>query len=310
MFWENKRVLISGGTGFIGKNLVQKLTRKNAKPIPFGRSICDLTKMNEVEEYFSKLHEIDMVIHLATYQRTGDIQYKIQGKQFYTNTLINFNLLNAWRNYLPEAKLLSTGCSCSYPEKNNAISEDNYWEGKLNDSVEAYGFVKKLIQVGQKVYAKQFGLKSVHVILSTVYGPDDNYEDGKSHFIAALIKRIIEAKRNSSPEVVVWGDGSQVRECLYIDDQIDALLIAAETLELELINVGGNIHYTIKKVAETIKDVVGYEGRLVYDHNKFTGAQYKVLDSKRFKELTNWVPKETLKSGIEKTVKWYELHHT
>ena len=310
MFWKNKKVLISGGTGFVGKNLCQNLIKKNAIPIPFGRSICDLTKMSEVESYFSKLHDIDMVIHLATYQRTGEIQYKIKGKQFYVNSLINFNLLNAWRNYVPRAKLLSVGCSCSYPEKTTPISEEDYWEGKLHDSVEAYGFTKKLLQVGQRAYARQYGLKSIHVILSTVYGPDDNYEDSRSHFIAALIKRIVEAKRNNIPEVVIWGDGNQVRECLYIDDQTEALLIAAETLELELINVAGNKSYTIKEVAKTIKDVVGYGGRIAYDPNKFTGVQYKVLDSTIFKKLTNWVPKETLKSGIEKTVKWYELHHT
>lgn len=306
MSWKNKRVLISGGTGFIGRNLSLRLQREKAVPIPFGSGDCDLTDAGQVQRFFEKLDNIDYIFHLATFQRTGSIQYKIQADQFRVNTAIHMNMLDGWREHLPAAKFVAVGCSCSYPEKDTPLSEDDYWSGKLHDSVEFYGFAKKLLQVGLKAHTKQLGLKSVYLILSTVYGPGDNFDDGRSHFIAALIKRIADAKANGAPQVEIWGDGTQVRECLYIDDQIDALLIAAEKLDSPLMNIGGGINCSVRQVAEAIKQSVGYKGKLFYNADRFTGVPFKVLDSTRFGKLASWAPKETLETGIEKTAQWYE----
>jgi len=306
MFWKNKRVLVSGANGSLGKNLTAKLKQQQAAAIGFGREDCDLTDSGQVRRFFSKLAGIDFIFHLATFQRTGNVQYEIQAEQFRVNTSIHLNMLDAWRRYLPGAKLISVGCSCSYPEKDTPLCERDYWAGELHDSVEAYGFAKKLMQVGQKAYARQFGMKSLYVILSTVYGPGDNFDSEKSHFVAALVKRITEAKINGSGEVEIWGDGTQVRECVYIDDQIDALLIAAEQIESELLNIGGNQSCTVSRVAEAIKQSVGYDGELFYNTRRFTGVPFKVLDSGRFKELSGFELKDTLESGIQKTVEWFE----
>jgi len=306
MSWKNKRVLISGGTGFIGKNLALRLQREKAVPIPFGSRDCDLTDSSRVQKFFARQKDVDYIFHLATFQRTGNIQYKIRADQFRINTSIHFNMLNAWKEHLPKAKLIGVGCSCSYPEKNSPVCEGDYWAGKLHDSVEYYGFVKKFLHVGMRAYSEQFGLKSAFLILSTVYGPGDNFDDGRSHFIAALIKRIADAKANGAAQVEIWGDGTQIRECLYIDDQIDALLIAAEKLETPLMNVGGNISCSVRQVAEAIKQSIGYKGKLFYNTDRFTGVPFKVLDSTNFTKLARWTPKETLETGIEKTVRWYE----
>jgi GDP-L-fucose synthase len=306
MPWKGKRVLISGGTGFIGKNLSLRLQSEGAEPIVFGRRMCDLSDWPQAREYLSDLKGIDYIFHLATYQRTGNIQYRIKADQFNINTAIHVNLLRAWREFLPEAKLVSVGCSCSYPEKDRPLAEDDYWAGSLHESVESYGYAKKLLQVGQKAYAQQYGFHSLYAILSTVYGPHDNFDAEKSHFIAALMQRICEAKTNGAPQVEIWGDGTQVRECLYIDDQIDSLLIAAEQSQEDLINIGGNQACTVREVAEAISDCVGYEGRLFYNKERFTGTVFKVLDSSRFRELTGWAPRETLRTGLRKTLEWFK----
>jgi len=304
-FWNNKKVLITGGTGYVGTNLTNRLRSYNADVLSFGSKTCNLENQNEVDTYFKKLDKFDYIFHLAAWTAPGTFCLYHSAEQYHKNTLIHVYLLDAWHRYQPQAKLIGIGPSCAYPGHLNELKEEDYWKGEPHESLHAYAMTRRMLYAGQLAYKKQYGLNSIHVIFATLYGPGDYFDDVKSHVVSALISRFCNAVCNNSDKVIVWGDGYQTRECIYIDDQIDSLLLSAEKYNGDLLNIGTGKSHTICEIAEIIADCCGYRGEIVYDTTKFVGVRHKVLNIDKAKRELNWRPKVSLREGIQRTVDWY-----
>jgi GDP-L-fucose synthase len=197
--------------------------------------------------------------------------------------------------------------NCSYPgHLTEDFKEEEWWDGQLDESVLVYGFVRKATWVQSWAYCKQYGFETVNLILPNMYGPGDHFEEKRSHALGALIMKFVEAKRKNLPHVTVWGSGKPVREWLFVDDGAEILVKALETgPTVDPINVGVGKGISILELAELIRDIVGYKGKIVLDRSKPDGAPHKTMDNSKLKVLFNWVPPTSLRNGIEQTVEWY-----
>lgn len=309
-FWKGKKVLVTGGTSFVGKNLRKKLEQLGAHYFVFGSKEFDLTKARDAEAVMQKEKmKYDIIIHMAALQHAADWPMYHTGIQFHINNLIHVNTLEAWRKFQPQAKLVAVGSSCCYPGAIPKLKEEDIDEGALHESVYSYGFTKKLLKVGIQAYKDQYKLRGTMPMFATLYGPHDDFNIKTAHVVAALIGKFCKAKKENLPEVEVWGDGTQTRELIYVEDQIEGLLMAAQSYEGDTINMGTGVETTIKELAETIKKVLGYQGKIVYNTNRFIGVKRKVLDIAKAKKEIGWTVRNkmhTLEEGLGKTIKWYE----
>jgi GDP-L-fucose synthase len=302
---EYKNVLVTGGTGFLGKNIVPYLESRGVSVTATGRNY-DLTQWDKAEELFT-LKKYDLIIHGAAFQGAGDFTLKYPADQFFKNNLIHTNALEAWKRHQPQARFVGLGSTCSYPGNLPVLSEDDYFTGPLHPSVEIYGLTKCAMQQGIKAYKKQYGLKGTTVVFATLYGPHDEFDISRSHVVSALVQKFCDAVATGAPQVEVWGDGTQTRELIYIDDQIDGLMMTSQ-YEGDLINIGTGIETTIRDLAESIKDLSGFQGEIFYNTNRFVGVKRKVLDISLAKEEFGWTINNTMTSledGIAQTIKWY-----
>lgn len=302
---HGKRFLITGGTGFLGKNLKEVLKDLGAKCVVFGREY-DL-RYEETAYKIMNLAEYDYIIHAAVLQGASDWPLRHKAEQYDANIRIHSNVLKYWHICCPDAKFIGIGSSCSYPGDKSVLYESEYWSGKVHESVDVYGMTKRMMTSGIEAYKDQYGLKGTTVVFATLYGEHDCYDLDKAHVVAALIRKFVEAERDNLPTVEVWGDGMQTRELIYVKDQIKGLLRVLD-YEGEIINIGTGVSHTIRELAETISDVVGYNGKIEYNPDKFVGIRHKVLNIDKAKEMYGWttnVKIGTLKHGIENTVKWY-----
>jgi GDP-L-fucose synthase len=303
--FKNKNVLITGGTGFLGKNLTPLLRQAGADVVSTGRDY-DLTDAARCEELF-KLKRYDLIIHAAAFQGAGDFTIRFPADQFYKNNLIHTNTLNAWHKWQPQATMIGIGSTCSYPGNMPVLAESDYFTGPLHPSVETYGLTKCVMHQGIKAYKKQYGLRGTTVVFATLYGPHDEFDISRSHVVSALIQKFCDAVKDGKDEVEVWGDGTQTRELIYIDDQIDGLLMASE-YEGDLINIGSGIETSIRDLAEMIKRLSGFEGRINYNTDRFVGVKRKVLNINEAKESFGWTVNNkmhSLEEGVMKTIIWY-----
>ncbi len=301
-----KKVLVAGGNGFLGKSVIKKLEQKNIsfKSMSMSEGI-DFRDFRQTNEFFEK-ENFDAVINCSAF--VGGIQYGYEkpGEIFYNNILMSTYLMEASRLTNVE-KFINPISNCSYPAKlTKEFKEDQWWEGSLHESVLVYGFVRKASWVQGWAYYKQYGFKSIHLILPNMYGPNDHFEESRSHALGALIMKFVDAKRKNKSEVIVWGTGKPIREWLYIEDGAEALIRALEVEStIEPINIGVGNGISILELAELIKDIVVYTGKIILDESKPDGAPYKIMDSTKMKEIFNWTPSTRLRDGIEKTVEWY-----
>jgi GDP-L-fucose synthase len=303
-----KNILITGGTGFFGKNAVAKLRKLGANVTATGRNY-DLTNFDRAKDLFTK-EKYDLIIHGAAFQGAGDFPLKYPADQFFKNNLIHTNTLECWKRFQPKAKFVGLGSTCSYPDK-PVLSEEDYFTGPLHPSVEIYGLTKCNMQMGIKAYKSQYGLSGTTVVFATLYGPHDDFDLSKSHVASALIQKFCDAKKNNLPSVEVWGDGSQTRELIYVDDQIQGLLMTAD-YEGDLLNIGTGVETSITTLAETIKSLVDYNGSIEYNTNRFVGVKRKVLNIDKAKKLFGWTTENkmtTLEAGLLKTINWYRENY-
>lgn len=304
--FKYKSVLITGGTGFLGKNLTPLLQNNGIDVVATGRNY-DLTSFEKAEELFT-LKDYDLIIHGAAFQGAGDFTLKYPADQFFKNNLIHSNALECWKRHQPNAKFVGLGSTCSYPGNLQVLSESDYFTGPLHPSVEIYGLTKCNMQQGIKAYKGQYGLSGTTVVFATLFGPHDEFDISRSHVVSALVQKFCDAKRDGAPQVEVWGDGTQTRELIYIDDQITGLLMSVDH-EGDLLNIGTGVETTIKDLAEKIKELSEYEGEIFYNTNRFVGIKRKVLNIDKAKEEIGWTVKNkmhTLEEGLLKTIKWYK----
>ncbi len=298
-------ILVTGATGFVGKRVCKLLEQQNKIFLRTSLSLgLDLRDQKSTFDFFEK-NKIESVINCAAF--VGGIQFgfKHPVELFQNNLLMSINLLAAAQKYKIK-RIINPISNCAYPAQATLFKEEEFWNGPLHDSVLVYGFVRKASWVGAWAYNKQYGLDVLNLIVSNMYGPEDHFEEERSHALGALIMKFVKAKKENLPQVVVWGTGSPVREWLHVDDGAQALVrgLTAEA-KLEPINVGVASGISIKDLALMIKKIVGYEGEIVFDVTKQDGAAYKTVDGTKGEKLLGWKPEVQLEKGIQDTVKWY-----
>lgn len=298
--------LVVGADGFLGANLVAALRGRGRVVVGIGHAAGDLSNWTACERAFAEAPKVERIFHVATRQRTGSVQYRIQGEMLAINARLHLNVLEAWRLHQPQAKLVSTGSSCVYPERGISLKEGDYQTGPLHPSVKGYGLAKQLLGIGAQTYADQYRLRQLHCILATLYGPGDHKEPDRSHFLGAMLHRAVAEMRAGQDRFTVWGDPNTVRELLYVDDQIDAILAADATFENEILNCSASEPVTIGAAARAITEAIGWQAEIYSPPDSFTGVNFKLLDSSRFLSATGWRPKIDLVTGIKRL---YELEY-
>ncbi len=309
-FWADKRVTVTGGAGFLGKHLVKRLERMGAKVFVPRRADYNLTALDACMKCLLE-HPCDILIHAAAYYGGIGINVTQPASLYYTNLVMGANLFEAAR-LTKTGKVVAIGTACSYPGYlEGHLKEEDLWAGPCHASVVNYGLTKKMLAVQAQAYKRQYGLDSIHLILTNLYGPGDSYNPERSHVVAALVRKWVEAEAAQAPSVEVWGTGKPIREFIYVEDCADAILLAAEryndaTMPL---NIGTGVGTSIRELAETVHDVTGFRGKLVWNTDKPDGALMKVLDVARLTAvLDGWTAPTNLRDGLAKTVAWYRAH--
>ena len=302
----NKKVLVTGGTGFLGQHLVEELRRKGCKNIITPRSYkYDLTFADDTQEMLLDLNS-DVVIHLAASVGGIGLNQKEPGRLFYENLMMGVNLIEECR-YTVIEKLVLIGTICSYPKFCPApFKEEDLWNGYPEETNAPYGIAKKALLVMAQAYKQQYGLNSIYLMPVNLYGPGDNFKEDSSHVIPALIKKFIDAKEKGMGEVEVWGTGKATREFLYVEDAARAIVMATESYDGPgPINIGSGVEIPIKDLVSLVQQFTGYFGKITWDTSKPDGQPRRLLDvSKAHKEF-GFQASVSLEEGLKKTVDWY-----
>jgi GDP-L-fucose synthase len=295
------KILITGGAGFVGSHLVERLEEDGHDVFVARRADYDLTHEREAVRLFDDA-EPELVFHLAAEVGGIGANRANPGRYWYANLQMGVNVLEQSRLH-EVRKLVIAGTVCGYPKFAPVpFRESQFWDGFPEETNAPYGIAKKTILVGAQGYREQYGLNSIFLLPTNLYGPRDNFDLQTSHVIPALIRKMIE----SPEEIVLWGDGSPTREYLFVDDCVEGFLLAAERYDgPEPVNLGTGVETSIRRTAELVAEVVGFEGRIVWDTSMPNGQPRRSLDASRAKELFGFEARTPLREGLEKTVAWY-----
>ena len=309
-FWSDKRVTVTGGAGFLGQHLVKRLETYGAKVFVPRQRDYNLTTLEAGLKCLLE-HPCDVLFHAAAYYGGIGINQTQPATLYYSNLVMGANLMEAAR-LAKVNKFVAIGTACSYPGYlEGHLKEDDLWSGPCHASVVNYGLTKKMMAVQAQAYKRQYGLDSIHLILTNLYGPGDSYNPDRSHVVAALVRKWVEADLAKAPSIEVWGTGKPVREFIYVEDCADAIVLAAESYDdaATPLNIGTGIGTSIKELTETINAVSGYKGKLAWNADKPDGAPFKVLDVTRMKSaLGGWTAPTSLHDGLAKTIAWYRAN--
>jgi GDP-L-fucose synthase len=299
------RVLVTGGGGFLGSHLVDRLRAGGLDPFVARRRDYDLTIPGDTARLFADARP-ELVYHLAAEVGGIGANRANPGRYWYANLVMGANALEESRRAGVE-KLVLLGTICAYPKHApTPFSEDDLWNGYPEETNAAYGVAKKSLLVGGQGYREQYGLNTIYLLPVNLYGPRDNFDLESSHVIPALVRKMTEATERGEAEVTLWGDGSPTREFLYVEDCAEALELAAERYEgSEPVNLGTGEEISIRDLAGLVAELTGYEGAIRWDTSRPNGQPRRRLDVTRAERLFGFRARTTLREGLEKTVAWY-----
>jgi GDP-L-fucose synthase len=295
------RVLVTGGGGFLGSHLVERLEQEDHEVFVARRRDYDLTRYDDAERLFADAKP-ELVFHLAAEVGGIGANRENPGRYWYANLMMGAHMLELSRER-GVGKLVVAGTVCAYPKFTPVpFHEDDLWNGYPEETNAPYGVAKKSILVGAQAYREQYGLDAIFLLPANLYGPRDNFDLNSSHVIPALIRKMVD----STDEVVLWGDGSPTREFLYVDDAAEGMLLAAERYDgADPVNLGTGVETSIRELAETIADLTGFEGEIVWDTSMPNGQPRRQLDATRAEQLFGFRARTPLADGLRRTIAWY-----
>ncbi len=307
MCFREKRILVTGGAGFLGSFIVEKLIERGALEediiVPRSRA-ADLRKWESCKKV---VEGVDVVIHLAA--KVGGIGYnrKYPATLFYDNAMMGIQLMEAARR-AGVAKYVAVGTVCAYPKFTPVpFKEDDLWNGYPEETNAPYGIAKKIQLVQAQAYRQQYGFNAIFLLPVNLYGPRDNFHLEHSHVIPALIRKMVDAKVEGKDEVVVWGTGKPSREFLYVEDAAEGILLAAEKYSKpEPVNLGSGMEITIRDLVSLIAKITGYKGKVIWDTSKPDGQPRRCLDVSRAEQEFGFKARVDFREGLKRTVEWYK----
>ncbi len=309
-FWKDKRVTVTGGAGFLGSYVVEKLKDRGCKEITVPRfEEYDLTQEANVIRLF-KQAKPHLVIHLAA--RVGGIgaNQAYPGEFYYDNIIMGAMLMEHARLSQVE-KFVAIGTICAYPKFTPVpFKEKDLWNGYPEETNAPYGLAKKMLLVQAQAYRQQYGFNAIYLMPVNLYGPRDNFNPESSHVIPALIKKCVDAKEREVEKIVCWGDGSATREFLYVEDAAEGILLAAERYDKsEPVNLGAGFEISIKDLTERIAKLTGFTGKIEWDLSKPNGQPRRCLDTSKAENEFGFKARTFFEEGLKKTIEWYISHN-
>ncbi len=304
---RSKRIIVTGGAGFLGQAVVEGLRARGCTEIVVPRSRdFDLTQADAVESLFST-NLPQVVFHLAAVVGGIGANRDNPGRFFYENAIMGLHVIEAARRFEIE-KIVVAGTVCAYPKFATVpFREDELWEGYPEETNAPYGIAKKALLVQCQAYREQYGLNGIFLLPVNLYGPRDNFDLHSSHVIPALIRKAIEARNSGAEELVVWGDGSATREFLYVDDAAEGLIMAAELYDGSApVNLGSGEEIPIRELVAIITELCRYDGSIVWDTSKPNGQPRRKLDTTRAEAEFGFIAGTTFREGLRSTIDWYE----
>jgi len=314
-FWKDKRVIVTGGAGFLGSFVIEKLKGRGATDIFIPRiENYNLVDPNDIRRlYADQLQGVDptnvIIIHLAANVGGIGANREHPADFFYDNLMMGVELMHqAYKNGV--GKFVAIGTVCAYPKFTPVpFKEDDLWIGYPEETNAPYGLAKKMMLVQAQAYRQQYGFNAIFLLPVNLYGPRDNFNLASSHVIPALIRKAVEAQDRGEKELPVWGDGSPTREFLYVEDAADGIVTAAEKYNGDQpVNLGSGYEISIKDLSEMIVKMIGFDGKLVWQTDKPNGQPRRGLDVSRAKELFGWSAQVPFEEGMRRTIEWFKAN--
>ncbi|MEW6180725.1 MAG: GDP-L-fucose synthase [Chloroflexota bacterium] len=308
-FWQSRRVCVTGGAGFLGSFVTEKLRQRGAREIFIPRyPEYDLVQPQDVERLLDDSRP-DVIIHLAAHVGGIGANRLHPAEFFYDNLMMGVQLMHqAWKRGVE--KFVAIGTVCAYPKYTPVpFREDDLWNGYPEETNAPYGLAKKMLLVQAQAYRQQYGFNAIYLLPVNLYGPRDNFDLESSHVIPALIRKCIEAQESGQKTVEVWGDGSPTREFLYVEDAAEGILLATERYNgPEPVNLGSGFEISIRDLAELIRRLTGFKGELVWNTSKPNGQPRRALDISRAEKYFGFRATTNFEEGLRRTIEWYRQH--